>query len=336
METPPPHVQLIQMGTAHWVARVIYAAAKLGIADLLAAGPRAAADLAAATGTHAPSLYRVLRTLAGLGVVSEAEGQRFALTPLGEALETGASGAARSTILTLGGDWTWRGWERFLYSVETGRSGLAEASGMSVFEYLGKHPDEAALFAETMIGFHGAEAPAVAAAYDFSEFGTIVDVGGSTGNLLATILERHPRPRGVLFDLPHVIRDASQTLAARPVSGRVTLEAGDFFQAVPAGGDAYLLSHIIHDWDEGRCVTLLDNCRRAMGPRGRLLIVEMVLPSGDVPHPGKLLDMLMLVGPGGQERTEMEYRVLLGKAGFSLNRVVPTQSPVSVVEASPA
>jgi hypothetical protein len=336
MDALPPHVQLIQMGTAHWMARVVYAAAKLGIADHLAGGPRTTADLAAATGTHAPSLYRVLRTLAGLGVVTEPEEQRFALTPLGEALQTGAPGAARAAILTLGGDWTWRGWERFLYSVETGRSGLEAASGMSVFEYLGKHPEEAALFAETMIGFHGAEAPAVAAAYDFSAFGTIVDVGGSTGNLLATILERHPQPRGVLFDLPHVIRDAPQAVAARKLTERITLEAGDFFQAVPAGGDAYVLSHIIHDWTEDRCVTILDNCRKAMGPRGKLLIVEMVLPSGDAPHPGKLLDMLMLVGPGGQERTEAEYRALLRKAGLALTRVVPTPSPVSVVEAGAA
>jgi O-methyltransferase domain len=162
-----------------------------------------------------------------------------------------------------------------------------------------------------------------------------VDVGGATGNLLAAILSRHPGPRGVLFDLPHVVRDAPALLQARGVADRVSIEPGSFFETVPKGGDAYILSHVIHDWSEAQCLTILGHVRKAMQPSGRLLIVEMVLPAGDAPHPGKLLDIMMLLGPGGQERTEAEYAELLGKAGFRLTRVVPTASPVGIVEAVP-
>jgi hypothetical protein len=187
-----------------------------------------------------------------------------------------------------------------------------------------------------MVGFHGAEPPAVARAYDFSGAKTVVDVGGATGNMLAAILSHHAAPRGVLFDLPHVVREAPALLKARGVEERVTIEPGDFFERVPAGGDAYLLSHIIHDWNEDQCLTILGHCRNVITPDGRLLIVETVLPTGDTPHQGKVQDMVMLVIPGGQERTEAEYASLLSKAGFRLSRVVPTESVVSVVEALPA
>ena len=189
------------------------------------------------------------------------------------------------------------------------------------------------MFSETMVGFHGAEPAAVAAAYDFAKFETVIDVGGATGNLLATILGRHPKPRGILFDLPHVVGDAPALINARGLADRIRIEAGNFFEGVPSGGDAYLVSHIIHDWSEAECLTILGNCRRAMKPDSRLLIIEMVLPTGDTPHPGKMLDINMLAVTGGQERTEPEYRALLDKAGFRLTEVVPTNSAVSVVEA---
>jgi hypothetical protein len=321
------------MATAYWVSRAVYAAAKLGLADHLAGGAQSAAELAGPTRTHAPSLHRLMRTLASLGVLSEGADHRFALTPLGEALKIGAPGSARASIQALAGEWIWQAFEHFLYSVETGKTGMEKAHGMPIFPFLAEHPEEASDFNDAMVGFHGGEPPAVAAAYDFSRFATVVDVGGGTGNLLSAILERHPEPRGVLFDQPHVVREAPALIDARGLANRVTVEVGDFFKIVPTGGDAYLLSHIIHDWDEDRCLTILTNCRRAMKPTGRLLIVEMVLPAGDTPHPGKMLDMVMLVIPGGEERTEQEYGTLLGKAGFRLTRVVPTESAVSVVEA---
>lgn len=332
----PPHAQLIQMGTASWVSGVVYAAAKLGLADHLATGPKSAVELAGPTRTHAPSLHRLMRTLASLGILTERDAQRFALTPLGEALKTGAPGSARATLLAFCGQWFWRGWEEITYSLETGKPGFDKALGMPLFEYLRQHPAEASYFSEAMVGFHGAEPPAVAAAYDFSGFKTVVDVGGATGNMLAAILSSHAGPRGVLFDRPHVVGDAPALLKARGVEDRVTIEAGDFFETVPSGGDAYVLSHIIHDWNEDQCLTILGHCRKVIKPDGRLLIVETVLPAGDTPHQGKIQDMVMLVFPGGQERTEAEYASLLGKVGFRLTRVVPTASVVSVVEAVPA
>ncbi|HEY7291746.1 MAG TPA: methyltransferase [Vicinamibacterales bacterium] len=332
----PPHVQLIQMCAGGWVAAAVYGAAKLGIADHLATGPRSADELASATGTHPPTLYRFLRTLASFGVFTESDGQRFALTPLGEALKTGAPGNARSTLIAFGGPAFWRTWEEIIYSLETGKPAFDKVWGMPVFDFLAKDPQAASHFSEAMVGFHGSEPPTVADAYDFSGVSTLVDVGGATGNMLAAVLSRHSKLRGVLYDLPHVVRDAPALLEAHGVDGRVTIETGSFFDRVPAGGDAYLMSHIIHDWSEAQCLTILGHCRSVMRPDGRLLIVETVLPEGDAPHQGKLQDLVMLVVPGGQERTQKEYATLLAKAGFRLNRVVPTTSVVSVVEGVPA
>src|SRR5262245_39334040 len=277
-EAPPPHMQLVQMASAYWVSRILYVAAKLGIADLLASGPKGSAELARATGTHPRSLYRLMRTLASLGILSEAEPDRFSLTPLGEALRTGAPGAARSTVLAFGGNWFWRPWEELEHSIRTGQTAMEKVWGIGAFDYLAKDPEAASYFNEAMIGVHGSEPAAVAAAYDFSRFGTIVDVGGGTGNLLATILARHKGPRGALFDRPYVVAEAPKLLATRGVADRVTIEPGDFFERVPAGGDAYVLSHVIHDWTEDKCLTILGHCRRAMKKDGTLLIVEFVLP----------------------------------------------------------
>jgi hypothetical protein len=332
-EAPPRQDQLIQMATAHWVSRILYVAAEMNLADKLAEGPRTAGELAQSTATDAPSLYRVMRTLASLGLFTEDPSHRFSLTPLGEALR---NGTVRTTVLMAAGDLITKSLEQLPYSVQTGKSGFEKAFGMPFFEYLANHPADASLFSETMVGFHGSEPPAVAAAYDFSQFETIIDVGGATGNLLATILGRYREPHGILFDLPHVVRDAPALVEARGLVHRITIEAGNFFESVPAAADVYLLSHIIHDWSEAQCLTILGNCRRAMNPSSRLLIIEAVLAAGDAPHPGKILDMIMLaLLTGAQERTEPEYRGLLDKAGFRLARVVPTESAVSIVEALP-
>lgn len=329
----PPHVQLIQMATGAWVARTLHAAAMLGLADQLTGKPKSAAELAGDVQAHAPSLHRLMRSLASLGILAEQTEQRYTLTTLGEALKINAPGSARSTVLTFGSPWAQSAWDHLVYSVQTGKTGFEKAQGMPLFYYLAQHPEAASLFNETMVGFHSQEPPAIAAAYDFSTFKTIVDIGGGMGSLLAAILTRYAGPRGVLFDLPHVVAEAPAFLKAKGVNDRVTIEAGDFLKTVPAGGDAYVLSHIIHDWDEDQCLTILSHIRKVVNSGGRLLIAEMVLPAGDTPHPGKMLDMAMLVWPGGQERTLAEYDQLLSKGGFHLTRVVPTNSAVNVVEA---
>src|SRR5262249_4644475 len=211
----PPHAQLIEMATAHWTSRIIYVAAKLGLADHLAEGPKSADELAVPTGTHAQSLYRLMRTLAHLGLLNEGAGQRFSLTPLGEALKKNAPGSAYATVLTLASEWCANGFGELLYSVQTGKSGVEKYLGMPIFDWFGQNPEMASLFSETMVGFHGAETAAVAAAYDFSKMKTIVDVGGATGNLLTAVLNRAPGSRGILYDLPHVVRDARPLIQSR-------------------------------------------------------------------------------------------------------------------------
>jgi O-methyltransferase domain/Dimerisation domain len=329
----PPHVQLIQMAIGAWPSRFVATAASLGLADHLANGPKSAADLAGPTGTNPRALHRFMRTLAHFGILTMRDDDTFALTPLGDALRRDAPGSARTTVLTMAGPWMWKAWDEFQYSVETGKTAMEKVFGMPLFDYLAQRPEEAAQFSEAMVGIHGAEPPAVAEAYDFSKDGTVVGVGGATGNMLAHILARYPQPRGVLFDRPHVVTEAPALLRARGVEDRVLIERGNFFESVPAGGDVYILSHIIHDWSEEQCLTILGNCRKAMKPGAKLLIVEFVLPEGNTPHFGKLADMVMLAIPGGEERTAREYKTLLAAAKLNMTRVVPTASDVGIVEA---
>jgi hypothetical protein len=329
----PPQIQLTQMVMGATVAHIVRAAVELKIPDRLSAGPKTSGQVAEEINVHAPSLYRLMRSLSSFGILTQDAEDRFGLTPLGDALRENAPGGGRSLFLTLASNWWMRGLDEFRYSVETGKSGFEKALQMPVFEFIAQAPERASAFSETMVAFHGAEPPTVVMAYDFSRFQTIVDVGGATGNLLTAILNGYPGPRGILFDMPHVVRDAPALIQARGLTERITITSGSFFESIPESADAYLLSHVIHDWSEEQCIAILGNVRRAMKPESKLLLVEMVLPEGAAPHPGKLLDMVMLVGPGGQERTAAEYEALLAKAGLRVTGVIPTLSPVSVVEA---
>lgn len=333
---PPPHVEVIQMASAIWLARAVYAAARMKLADILADGPRSVSEIAQETGLHARSLYRLLRALASRGLLSEVTPRSYALTNLGAALKTGAPGGARAMVLTIGGDWQWKAWDHFYHSLKTGQPGLGEAFGVGLFEYLTTHPEDSARYDEAMMGFYSAVGPAVVAAYDFSPFKTVADLGGGTGTLLATILRAHEKLRGTVFELAYAAPRARQTIESLGLSARCEVVEGDFFKSVPAGRDAYILSHVLHDWNDEQAVSILRNCRKAMGPDGKLLIVEAVLPPGDAPHPGKLIDLLMLTVTGGLERRADEYGDLLAAAGLKLARVVPTTIPQSVVEAVPA
>jgi hypothetical protein len=326
--------RLMDRAIDHWRAELILQAAEMSLADKFCGDePRAAADLAAEYGMRHREFYRYLRALTGLGLLTFAGPDSFRLTDLGAALRTGAPGAARSAYIALVGDMVKPAWKEFGHGLLTGDTGFEKAHGMGLFQYLQHNPGMAQFFSETMVGFHGREPPAVAEAYDFSGIGSLVDVGGASGNMLGHVLSRYTGVRGVLYDLPHVVVDAPPMLESFGVQDRVTVESGSFFENVPAGHDAYLLSHIVHDWDDRENAAILDNVREAMKPDGKLLLVEMVLPEGDEPHMGKMLDMMMLLVPGGEERTASEYAALLEPNGFRLNRVVPTASPVSVVEA---
>jgi hypothetical protein len=324
----------MDMVIAHWAGELLLQAAEMSLADkFTGAEARTAADLAAEYGMLVRPMHRFLRSLTGVGLLASAGNGGFRLTDLGAALKTGAPGASRSAVIALIGDMVKPAWKEFDHGLFTGDTGFEKAHGMGLFEYLQNNPGMAQFFSETMVGFHGREPPAVAEAYDFSGIGSLVDVGGASGNMLGHVLSRHPRVKGVLYDLPHVVADAPPLLEAHGVSNRVEIVSGSFFESVPAGHDAYLLSHILHDWDDGENATILGNVHEAMKPGGKLLIVEMVLPETDEPHMGKMLDMMMMLVPGGEERTPSEYAALLEPNGFRMERVVPTNSAVSVVEA---
>jgi hypothetical protein len=254
---------------------------------------------------------------------------------MAELLRSDAATSLRGMAVYLCGEEHWRAWGHLGYSVRTGQSAFEHLFGMDPWAYREQHPETNAAFNAFMTGLVTQLADAVAAAYDFSGSRTVVDVGGSHGALLVAILRAHPGLRGVLFDLVHVVEGAKERLGAAGLLERCEVVGGDMFAAVPAGGDVYILSRVIHDWDDERSVAILQNCRRAMAASGKLLLAEEVIPAGDAPAYSKLSDLNMLVSPGGQERTEAEYRALYEAAGFTLTRIIPTRSRVSVIEGTP-
>lgn len=333
----PPSVAMMELSRGFVVPRAIYAAASLGIADHLADGPRSVAELAAATGADARSLYRLLRALASVGVFRERRDGQFALTLLAATLRRAAPGSIRDFVLFHGStELQWLPWGELPHSVRTGRSAFERVHSRPLFEHLAQHPDEARVFAAAMAWLTGQFAAALLAAYDFAPLPRVVDVGGGNGRLLTAILQAHPTLRGTLFDRPSVVDRAHALLKARGVAERCAVVGGDFFAAVPEGGDAYLLKNVVHDWDDERALVILTNCRRALGEGGRLLLMESVIPPGNGPSLGKLLDLDMLVTTsGGRERTAAEFRLLLAAAGFRLTRIIATAAPLSVIEAVP-
>jgi hypothetical protein len=333
-----PRLQLFQLLTGHYVSQALYVVARLGIADHLAEGPRSYTDLAAATKTHGPSLHRLLRLLVSSGVFREVEPGMFALTPVSEFLRSG-EGSSRAVALLFAGPFM-RAWTELLFSVQTGETSFERVFGMTPFEYMPKHPDEAAMFNEAMTAVSAQTAKSVPAAYDFSGFQTVVDAGGGHGVLLAAILNANPGVKGILFELPHVAEGARKNIAALGLSGRCDVVAGDFFESVPAGADAYVLKSVIHDWDHEKSVKILQNCRHGMRPSGKLLLVEMVLPSRVDESIRSVIatgsDINMLVNIGGRERTDADFAELFQAAGFKLTRIVPIEGSLSsVIEGVP-
>jgi ubiquinone/menaquinone biosynthesis C-methylase UbiE len=329
----PPEAVLTEILLGSLASQSLYVAAKLGIADLLADGPKRVDELARAADAHAPSLYRVLRALASLGVFAEQDDRVFALTPAAEALRSNTPNSLRDVAIFWGEDWHWEVWGKILYSVRTGKSAWAQLHGEQVFEYFEKNKAAGEIFNRAMSSFSTVATKAVAEAYDFSGIDTLIDIAGGHGRLLAGVLEANPSMRGVLFDLPHVIEGAVKTNSETSVRDRLEFATGDFFASVPAGGDAYIMKHIIHDWDDDQALTILRNIKQAMKPGGRVLVVEAVIADGNGQDFGKLLDIEMLVSPGGKERTAKEYEELFERAGLRMTRIMPTKSPYSVIEA---
>lgn len=329
-----PYEALFQMVIGKWLSQALGTVVEIGVPDQLAKGARRCSDLAREAGISEDSLYRLLRGLASVGVLAEGAGRRFRLTPMGQLLRSdhpeSLAGYARFTAH----DSTWRPWGRLGYSVKTGMPAFEQVFGVPIFEYFAKNPEAAAVFDDAMTSISATEARATVDAYDFKGIETLMDVAGGHGFLLATVLRHHKKMRGVLFDLPNVVAGAAATFTRAGITGRVRMESGDFFKELPSGADAIIMKHIVHDWDDESATRILQACHRALAPRGRLLIVDPVVPPGNVPHYGKLLDLEMLVlTPRGRERTKSEFARLLTGAGFVLSRIVATKSPLSVVEA---
>jgi ubiquinone/menaquinone biosynthesis C-methylase UbiE len=329
----PPSLEMLQLITGKWVMQAIYVAAELGIADLLKDGARSSADVARACKTNADATYRLMRALSNIGVLEERDGRTFALTPLGETLRSDVPGSMRGYARFVGYAPTWTTWGEMLHSVRTGEPAADHLFGENLFDYFAKHLEESAIFDEAMTSISSVEAQAVADAYDFTGIGTLADVGGGRGYLLATVLKANAAMKGVLFDLPHVVAGAPALLREQKVESRVRIEGGSFLEAAPKDADAVIMKHIIHDWNDEDCVRILRNCQRVLAKGGRVLVVESVVPPRAQRGWAKLLDLEMLVlTPRGRERSEDEFAKLLHDGGFRLTRVVPTASHVSVVE----
>jgi len=329
---PSSRELLVQLLHGHWISQALYVAAKLKLADLLAFGPRTVADLAAETQTNERCLFRLLRTLASLGIFLEQQGERFTLTPLAEGLRSDLPDS-QWALAVMAGEEAYFAWGHLLHSVKTGETGFVKQYGRPIFDYLADHPEQAAIFDRAMTGVHGHETQPMIDAYPFGECQVLADLGGGNGSVLSTILTRHPNLQGILFDLPHVVERTRPRLAAAGLANRCQALSGSFFESVPQGADAYLMRHIVHDWNDEQVVTILRNCRAVLPERGRVLVVENIVLTGNAPSPAKLLDLAMMVLPGGLERTEAEYRALFDAADLKLTRVVPTTAGVSVLEA---
>jgi SAM-dependent methyltransferase len=332
----PGAINVLELLTGAWTAQAIYVAVKLGIPDELASGPLSANEVARRVVADPDAVYRLMRALASRGVLRHRPDDTFTLTSIGKALRTGTPGAVRDMALFLGHPLRWEDWGNLLYSVETGKPSVEKLRGMPFFEYVKTDSDLAEAFNNAMTAGSEFAIYAVLAAYDFSGYRKIIDVGGGHGRLLAMILEKAPRARGVLFDLPNVVDGAEQELTKAGVADRCEVVGGSFFEAVPDGGDAYLMKAILHDWSDEDALKILSSIRSAIAPGGKLLLLESVLPERSSSDIGLLIDLEMLVAVGGRERTHAEWANLLGRAGFRLNRVVRTATPVAIIEATPA
>ncbi|MCV7195346.1 methyltransferase [Mycobacterium angelicum] len=330
----PPQAALMEMILSAWSAQAIAAAADLGIADALAKGPMSARELAAAVSADADAVSRLMRALIGHGIFRQRRDGRYALTPLGDPLRSDAKMSVRGMARWVGTPQEREHWSQLTQAIRTGHSVVEELRGKVFFDYLSSEPDLAAIFNQAMTSTSELAVAPVVAAYDFSAFATVVDVGGGHGRLLAAVLTAAPHARGILFDQPKVVSGASSVLSEHHVTDRVQIAEGSFFDDdIPSGGDAYVLKFIIHDWTDDDAVRILRNVRAAAGAGKKVLLVEQVIPEHNRDFLGKWLDLEMLVLGSARERTAAEYEQLLSRAGLQMTRVIETVSPFGVIEA---
>ena len=318
------------------VSQTIHAAVDLGIADLLAGGERTSDDLAEASGADPSALYRLLRTLASLGILHESEGQRFSLTQLGQPLRGDVPGSIRGWVRLNGREYLWRSWGNLANAVRDGENSFHSVYGTDVWSWRAEHPEESEIFDQAMMSLTGGANAAILTAYDFGRFGTVVDVGGGNGTLIAALLAAHPQLRGILFDQEHVVSGAEQVLQSASVLDRCDIVSGSFFSSVPSGGDAYVLKWIIHDWEDEECVAILGACREAMGAEAVVLVIERDLGAPNENPAAKISDLNMFVMPGGRERSQDEYAELFRRAGLRFVSSSLASSGHAVIEAAPA
>jgi len=337
-ETLDPASRIWSMATANWMAQAIYVAAELRLADLLTDGPKSSQELAVVTGTHAPSMQRLLRALVTLDICKECENGSFELAILGDILRSDSPDSLRSWLLLVGGQ-QWSLWGRLLDSIKTGKTAREIISGQQLFENLERDPVAAAIFNQAMVQITRRITHDVVRSYDFSRSKRIVDVGGGYGELLAAILLANPGTQGVLFDLPNASEPGRRHMASMGLAERCEIVTGNFFQAIPSHGDAYLVKGIMHDWNDEQCILILNNCRRVIAKDGKLLLVERVIPMQlDTSETHQLIvraDLNMLIGTGGRERTEGEFQKLLSLSDFRLNRAIAIEQSFNIIEAIP-
>jgi hypothetical protein len=330
-QTPPSFVGILQILNGAHVAGAVSCLAQLGIPDLLENGPKSVEELAGQIGAQRNPLYRLMRATACVGVLAEDRDGRFSQTPMSAALCSQAQPSLRALAIMGGREWHGRGWSHLEYCVKTGKQALDKINGMHVFEFFSKNPEEAQIFDDAMTGLTAIDGPAVADAYSFEGVRTIVDVGGGRGFLLATLLKKNSHLKGTLFEMPHVLEGAKRG-ALKPFMDRCGLASGDMFSSVPAGADAYIMKHILHDWPDDACIRILKACRQGVNPGGKLLVVDCVIQPGNDFSPAKFLDLQMLIFPGGRERTEAQFRELLAASGWKLSRAIPTATQDSIIE----
>ncbi len=329
--SPAAKLQFLFMQSS--TARAIQVAARLNLADVIGDGSKTVDEIARECGAHAPSLYRMLRMLTMFGIFKEVEGKRFEMTPMGACLKTG-----KDTLkdLILWQDAITRAREELFHAVKTGEAAFNKIFGMHMYQWYETHPEDAEVFNRAMTAQAANNHRAIAEAYDFAPFSKVVDVGGGHGSLLTAILKANPKLKGAVIDRPIAAEGAKKRFEQEGLSGRAEAIPGDFFEGVPPGGDLYIMSHIIHNWDDERSLKILRNVRKQIPPHGRLVVAEMVIPPPNEFSMGKFVDVHMLiVCPGGLERTREEYAALFQQAGFRLNRVISTRMPTHAIEGIP-